>query len=104
MVSEKLSKKKLKEILNRRNFIIVVLIFFFVSMYMQINKLIDQFVYLYERDSSLVAEIGQLKDTYLEDFDKQYLDDIEKILDELSIGINTNSSKKIQNIINKLKN
>ncbi len=66
MVSEKLSKKKLKEILNRRNFVIVVLVFFFVSIYMQLNKLVEQFVYLYERDSSLVAEIGQLKDTYLD--------------------------------------
>lgn len=52
---------------------------------------------------ALVSE-KKLKDTYLEDFDKQYLEDIENILDELNIGINTNSSKKIQNIINKLNN
>ena len=52
---------------------------------------------------ALVSE-KKLKDTYLEDFDKQYLDDIENILDDLNIGINTNSSKNIQKIINKLKN
>ena len=33
---------------------------------MQLNKLVEQFIYLYDRDSSLVAEIGQLKDTYLD--------------------------------------
>ena len=65
MVPEKLSKKKLKEIVNRRNLIILILVFFFISIYTQLNKLIDQFVYLYDRDSSLVAEIGQLKDSYI---------------------------------------
>ena len=52
---------------------------------------------------SLVSE-KKLKGSYVEDFDKQLLNDIEKILDDLSIGISTKGSKKIQNMINRLKN
>ena len=51
--------------LTRKNVVILFLFFFFVSMYIQLKGLVGQFVYLYDRDSSLVAEIGQLKETYL---------------------------------------
>lgn len=56
--------KKLKKHLTKRNVAIGVIALLFLVQYIQIQVLLGNFSFLQGRDSSLVTEIGELRETY----------------------------------------
>lgn len=61
----KISKKeKFKKFLTKRNIIITVISVFVLVQYIQMQSVLGTFSFLQGRDSSLIDEIGQLKETY----------------------------------------
>ncbi|MBI4235454.1 LCP family protein [Candidatus Peregrinibacteria bacterium] len=66
MNSEKPTKKeKLKAFITKRNLVITALIVFFAVQFIQIQTVLGTFSFLEGRDSSLLTEIGQIKEAYL---------------------------------------
>lgn len=65
--TEEKKEKKIKKtnFLTLKNIIIGIIIFLFVAQYLQIQSLFGTFSFLEGRDSSLVTEIGELKEAYL---------------------------------------
>jgi len=57
-------KEKLKRFLTKRNIIITIIAVFFSVQYIQMQSILGTFSFLEDRDSSLIGEIGQLKETY----------------------------------------
>lgn len=66
MNSEKPTKKeKLKAFITKRNLVITALIVFFAVQFIQIQTVLGTFSFLEGRDTSLLTEIGQVKEVYL---------------------------------------
>lgn len=57
-------KEKLKSLVHRKNILITVLVVFLLIQYIQIQGVLGNFSFLQGRSSSLIDELGQLKDTY----------------------------------------
>ena len=65
MSKEAHSKKtKIKALLTKKNIFIGIVAMLFIVQYIQIQSAFGTFSFLQGRDSSLITEIGQLKDTY----------------------------------------
>lgn len=66
MNSEKPTKKeRLKAFITKRNLVITALIVFFIVQFIQIQTVLGTFSFLEGRDTSLLTEIGQIKEAYL---------------------------------------
>ncbi|MBD3361096.1 hypothetical protein GF366_04845 [Candidatus Peregrinibacteria bacterium] len=58
-------KQRIKSLFSLKNVLILLIAVFFLFQYFQIQSLLGTFSFLQSRDSSLVTEIGQLKEVYL---------------------------------------
>ena len=64
MAEKKTKRQKLKEMLTKRNLVIGVLCVLFVVQYFQMQSMFGTFSFLQGRDTSLITEIGQVKEAY----------------------------------------
>ncbi len=58
-------KGKIRKIINGKTIIVAVIVVLIVMQYFQLAKISSSIDFLETRDSSLITEIGQVKDTYL---------------------------------------
>ena len=64
-MSEKKSKKsRIRSLASKKNLVITAIAIFFFFQYFQVQSLLGTFSFLQGRDSSLLTEIGQLKEAY----------------------------------------
>ncbi len=63
---EKKKRKKMRvtNLLTLKNIVIGIIVFLFLTQYLQIQSMFGTFSFLEGRDSSLVTEIGQIKEAY----------------------------------------
>ncbi len=66
MSEESKSHKKggFRKFFSIQNVVVIILVILFIMQYVQFQRIIGDFSFLEERDSSLITEIGQLKQTY----------------------------------------
>lgn len=59
------SHSRLKSLLTKKNIIRTIVTLLFLIMYLQIQSIFGTFSFLQGRDSSLITEIGQIKESYI---------------------------------------
>ncbi len=57
-------KRRLRALLTKKNMIVGIIVLFFLIQYFQIQSIFGTFSFLEGRDTSLITEIGQIKEAY----------------------------------------
>jgi len=79
-VPEKRKKMRVTNLLTLKNIIIGIIAFLFITQYLQIQSIFGTFSFLEGRDSSLVTEIGHIKEAY-----QTFGDDMNEMRDYLRL-------------------